>query len=165
MAHPPSTHCPPLGGTIILAVGTLLLAACHPSTLQTTGRAALSPAPTVSGDPPGSDVALEHGTLARTRVTHVAELLETRVSGVRVQRTGSGDYSVRIRGIGSLIGGGEPLWVLDGVPIDAAGGRGVSWINPNDIVRIVVLKDAASTAMYGSRGGNGVILLTSRRGR
>lgn len=86
--------------------------------------------------------------------------------------------SIRVRGIGSITAGSEPLYVVDGVPLynDAAGigvtsfdngGRSANTLaslNPNDIESVVVLKDAASTAIYGSRGANGVVLITTKGG-
>lgn len=85
-------------------------------------------------------------------------------------------FDIRVRGQGSITAGSEPLYVVDGVPMfnnaDAAtevsnGGRTVNTLaslNPNDIESIVVLKDAASTAIYGSRGANGVVLITTKGG-
>jgi TonB-dependent SusC/RagA subfamily outer membrane receptor len=57
------------------------------------------------------------------------------------------------------------LYVVDGMPVHVVPGRGLDWLNPADVARIDVLKDAASTSIYGVRGGNGVILITTRRGR
>ena len=87
-------------------------------------------------------------------------------------------FNIRVRGIGSITAGSEPLYVVDGVPMfndvqDLGvtdfdnGGRSANMMasfNPNDIESIVVLKDAASTAIYGSRGANGVVLITTKGG-
>ena len=91
------------------------------------------------------------------------ERLAARVSGVTVSRAADGGLSIRIRGGSSLGGNNEPLYVLDGVPIEPGPNGSLSGINPNDIDRIEVLKDAASTTMYGSRGANGVIRIYTRR--
>jgi TonB-dependent SusC/RagA subfamily outer membrane receptor len=97
------------------------------------------------------------------KVARVEELLE-RIPGVTVSRTSSGDYSVRVRGSRSFQGGNEPLYVVDGIPVAAAGLlRATDGIAPGHILRIDVLKDAGSLAMYGSRGANGVILITTTR--
>lgn len=82
---------------------------------------------------------------------------------------------IRIRGIGSINASSEPLYVIDGIPLqsgslalndnDGASSNVMSTINPNDIESISVLKDAASTAIYGSRGANGVILITTKKGK
>jgi TonB-dependent starch-binding outer membrane protein SusC len=100
------------------------------------------------------------------RVSHVEELLRGRLAGVDVIRLGNGDFTVRIRGSSSLMGSNEPLYVIDGMPIRATGFmNALSGIAPQDIRRIDILKDAGSLAMYGSRGANGVVLITTRRTR
>lgn len=104
--------------------------------------------------------------------------LQGKLAGVQLtQSSGAagGNSVIRIRGVGSISAGGAPLVVLDGVPLSQEnylqGERGgqnnnpLSSINPNDIESITVLKDAASTAIYGARGGNGVILITSKRAK
>ena len=118
--------------------------------------------------------------LEKVQAPTVAQALQGRVAGVQVTQGSSapgGGVSVRIRGSGSLGSGNEPLYVVDGVPISGAdtnnpnsGGRRVSmnplaFLNPEDIESIEVLKDASSTAIYGARGTNGVVLITTRKGR
>jgi TonB-dependent starch-binding outer membrane protein SusC len=102
------------------------------------------------------------------RVSRIEELLQGRVAGAEVVRTASGEYSIRIRGTASLMPQGvgtEPLFVLDGMPM--AQGRPLGsillGISPYDVARIDVLKDAGATASYGSRGANGVVLITTKR--
>jgi TonB-dependent SusC/RagA subfamily outer membrane receptor len=102
--------------------------------------------------------------LRNKRVARVEELLMGRFAGVQVQPTTTGGFTVRIRGVSSFVGDGEPLYVVDGMPIQVTPGRGVDWLNPADVARIDVLKDAASTAVYGMRGSNGVVLITTKRG-
>ena len=102
------------------------------------------------------------------RVARIEELLQGRVAGAQVYRTASGDYSIRIRNAPSLNAGGntDPLFVLDGMPMVGRGlGSVLSGIAPADIARIDVLKDAGATASYGSRGANGVILITTKRSK
>ncbi len=101
-----------------------------------------------------------HGTPGR----QVEELLEGRVAGVRVVRSPDGDISLRIWGPSSIYGNGEPLYVLDGMPVNAVPGQGLSWLDPNDIERIEILKDVSDIALYGVRGANGVVLITTRHG-
>ena len=97
------------------------------------------------------------------RATRVEELFQGRLAGVQVTHTGSG-YSVRVRGAGTLLSSGEPLYVVDGVPLYAAApGHALDGINPSDVARIDVLKDAGASAIYGSKAANGVILITTRR--
>jgi TonB-dependent starch-binding outer membrane protein SusC len=103
--------------------------------------------------------------MARQRVSRLEELLE-RLPGVEVRPRPNGEFSVRIRGMRSLIGNNEPLYVIDGIPMSVHGAMSATTgINPGDIARIDVLKDTGSLAMYGSRGANGVIVITTRRGR
>ncbi len=94
----------------------------------------------------------------------VAAALEGTVTGVQVNSTygapGS-DPSIRIRGIGTVNGSSSPLYVIDGVPF----GGNISDLNPQDIESMSVLKDAASAALYGNRASNGVILITTKKGK
>ncbi|MBV9880795.1 MAG: TonB-dependent receptor plug domain-containing protein [Gemmatirosa sp.] len=100
----------------------------------------------------------------RRHATYVEELLIGRVAGVDVVRRPSGDYRVRVRGANTLIGTGEPLYVVDGNPMASFDDVSpAAAIDPVDVVRIDVLKDAAA-AIYGARGANGVILITTRHG-
>jgi TonB-dependent SusC/RagA subfamily outer membrane receptor len=91
----------------------------------------------------------------------IDKALTGRFSGVVVTRTPDGGISVRIRGAPSAYG--EPLYVIDGLPIQAGPNGSLSGINANDIESIKVLKDAADTAIYGSRGANGVILIKTKK--
>lgn len=98
-------------------------------------------------------------TQSNTRIDNV---LQGMTSGVTItQSSGAPDASsqVRIRGVGS-INGSNPLYIVDGLAISG----GIDYLNPNDIERIEVLKDAASGAVYGARAANGVILVTTKRG-
>jgi iron complex outermembrane receptor protein len=105
---------------------------------------------------------LDAEDLEAQRVARVEEMLQGRFAGVQVARLPGGNYSIRIRGQSSIRGSGEPLVVVDGMPLlpGSLGG-----MDPRDIARIEVLKDAGATAIYGSRGGNGVILITTKRAR
>ena len=116
----------------------------------------------------------------------VNQLIQGRAAGVQIQQTSSepgGGVSVRVRGSSSVNAGNEPLYVIDGLPIDngavtpsAQGITGptnttspsrnpLNSLNPGDIKSIEVLKDASATAIYGSRGANGVVLITTKGGR
>lgn len=92
----------------------------------------------------------------------IEESLAGRFPGVEVSRTPSG-IAVRIRGGSSLMGSNDPLYVIDGVEIVPGPDGALAGINPYDIESIEVLKDATSTAMYGSRGSNGVILIKMKK--
>lgn len=96
-------------------------------------------------------------------------LISGKVAGVQITGDGSpgGGNQIRIRGANSLQSGNEPLFVIDGVPIDNSGSRAqrnpLNFLNPNDIASMTVLKDASATAIYGSRGANGVILIETKQ--
>lgn len=112
----------------------------------------------------GSLVQVDQKALAEVPVANVGMALQGRAAGVDIQRTSSrpgANPQIRIRGNRSLGGTNDPLIVLDGIPF--AGN--INDINPNDIVSINVLKDASATAIYGSRSSNGVILITTKRGK
>jgi TonB-dependent SusC/RagA subfamily outer membrane receptor len=89
-------------------------------------------------------------------------MLEGRFAGVQVERLSGGRISVRIRGARSFVNS-EPLYVVDGVPQSADVTSLLADLNPTDIKRIDVLKDASATSVYGARGANGVILITLKR--
>jgi TonB-dependent SusC/RagA subfamily outer membrane receptor len=91
------------------------------------------------------------------------ELFAGRFPGVTVYRV-SGGIKVQIRGASSVNSGTEPLYVIDGMTIEPGPGGALVGLNPADIAKIEVLKDIGSTSMYGVRGGNGVILITTKRG-
>ena len=90
-----------------------------------------------------------------------AEMLEGRFPGVNVIRVAGGGIKVRVRQSGDFDGRGDPLYIIDGVPTEPP--DGVLNIEPNEIARIEVLKDAASTSIYGLRGANGVVKITMKR--
>ncbi|WP_448103320.1 SusC/RagA family TonB-linked outer membrane protein [Pedobacter panaciterrae] len=100
------------------------------------------------------------------------QALTGRISGVQVNTNSGrpgGRANVRIRGFSSINSSNNPLYVVDGVQLpmgnQAQASQAIDYINPNDIVSVEVLKDASSTAIYGSRGANGVILVTTKRGK
>jgi iron complex outermembrane receptor protein len=105
-------------------------------------------------------------------ITSPEQLINGKVSGVQIVNSGgspSAGSTIRIRGGASLNASNDPLIVLDGVPMEVGGsvsgsGNFLSLINPNDIESISVLKDASSTAIYGSRASNGVIIITTKKG-
>lgn len=95
-------------------------------------------------------------------LSNANQALQGRAAGVQVTQTSGapgGSYKIRIRGANSITGSNEPLYVVDGQFID------ISAVNVNDIKSMEVLKDASSTAIYGTRGANGVVLITTKRGR
>lgn len=94
----------------------------------------------------------------------VEELLQGRVAGARVTQLPGGGISIQIRGRNSILGSSEPLYVVDGMAVKAGPNGALRGMSPGEIDKIEVLKDAAATAIYGSRGANGVVLVTTKRG-
>ena len=124
------------------------------------------------GDATGSLIAVTADDLAGNLGVSPETLLQGKVAGLSVTTAGGAPGSsstIRFRGGSSLSASNDPLIIVDGVPLDnqAVNGmsNGLSTINPNDIESVTVLKDASATAIYGSRASNGVILITTKRGR
>lgn len=114
------------------------------------------------GDLTGSVSQVKAADLNSFPTTNVIQALSGRAPGVRVMQnngTPGSPISVRIRGANSILGGNEPLYIIDGFPSSP------TYLQNGDIESIEILKDASSTAMYGSRGGNGVVLITTRTGK
>jgi TonB-dependent SusC/RagA subfamily outer membrane receptor len=101
--------------------------------------------------------------IQRTPVEAIDQLLMSRFPGVVVTRTPDGGIAIRIRGATSIHGSNEPLYVIDGFPVQSGPGGGLTGINPYDIESIQVLKDPASTTMYGVRGANGVVVIKTKQ--
>jgi TonB-linked SusC/RagA family outer membrane protein len=120
----------------------------------------------------GSIASVKAADLVQTPVANIAQGLQARVSGVQInQNSGApgGNVSVRIRGTNSINGSSEPLYVIDGIQVSNGGGitdvSPLSTINPSDIESVEVLKDASASAIYGARAANGVVLITTKRGK
>jgi len=99
----------------------------------------------------------------RTPTESVEKMLEGRFPGVVVQRSPEGGLMIRMSGASSLYGSNAPLYVIDGVPVEAGPNGDLVGLNPYDIQSIRVLKDPANTSMYGVRGANGVIVIKTKR--
>ena len=123
-------------------------------------------------DMTGSVVAIEAEAINRGAVTSPSAMLVGKVSGLNITpatgKPGEG-ATIRIRGAASLSASNDPLIVIDGVPVTREGGAGMgdplATVNPNDIESYSVLKDASATAIYGSRASNGVIIITTKKGK
>jgi iron complex outermembrane receptor protein len=120
----------------------------------------------------GSVTAMKPDTKNKGVVVNAQDMMQGKIAGVNVTSndgTPGGGATIRIRGGSSLNANNDPLLVIDGVPMDNNGVKGVanllSTINPQDIETFNVLKDASATAIYGSRGSNGVIIITTKKGR
>jgi len=123
-------------------------------------------------DATGSVAAISAEEFNRGSITSPTDLITGKIAGVQIT-TGGGapgeGATVRIRGGSSLSASNDPLYVIDGVPVDNDGVSGMrnplNTINPNDIETFTVLKDASATAIYGSRASNGVIIITTKKGK
>lgn len=117
----------------------------------------------------GTVNSLQADEIVKARATNAQEAMQGRLPGVDIRRSSGkpgADFSIEIRGANSITGNTQPLYVVDGIPVGQNGSatNPINDINPADIERIDVLKDASSTAIYGSRGANGVIIITTKRG-
>jgi TonB-dependent SusC/RagA subfamily outer membrane receptor len=163
-----TTHRLPAAGAVLVLAAVVAV-----------GCASLSGGGDAGGEQPADEVRVGYGSQDRADVTGAvttvrAEDLDREITsmeelfqglaGVTVRRLPNGGISLRIRGSSSLSSSGEPLYVINGVPVHAPPGQALMGVSARDITRIEVLKDAGATAIYGSRGANGVILIfTGRR--
>lgn len=110
----------------------------------------------------GSSISLKSNEITRTPVLSATEALQGKAAGVQIIKSGAPGSApnVRIRGVGSVLGGVDPLYVVDGIIT-----TDIRNINAADIVSMDVLKDASSTAIYGARAANGVVMITTKKGR
>ena len=139
-------------------------------------------APRGQGPTPDDQVSVGYGTQSRktgtgavtsfvpsetdARAARIDDLLR-KVPGLEVRPLADGGFTVRIRGTHGILGSpteDDPLLVIDDIPVPAGSlGNALAGIAPRDVARIDVLKDASSTGIYGSRGANGVIIITTKR--
>jgi TonB-linked SusC/RagA family outer membrane protein len=123
----------------------------------------------------GSVAKLDAKTFENTSFTSVEQVLQGKVAGLQMQSP-SGQpgaiQQIRIRGIGSITAGAAPLWVIDGIPVNTGdfsnatnSANTLAGLNPNDIESLTVLKDAAASSIYGARAANGVIVVTTKKGK
>ena len=120
----------------------------------------------------GSVTAIKPDEKNHGLVTNAQDMIQGKIAGVNVTSDGGtpgGSSTIRIRGGSSLNASNDPLIVIDGLAMDRQGIKGspnaLAMVNPNDIESFTVLKDASATAIYGSRGSNGVIIITTKKGR
>ena len=138
----------PLGRFVPLCAALALVASC------THSRRDMGPAtaPVVTAE-----------DIERSPGTPIEQIIEAKIPGVQVTRTSSGAIAIRIRGTSSFYGSNDPLYVIDGTPLDAGREGALTGVNPYDIESIRVLKDPADIGIYGVRGANGVIVITTKR--
>lgn len=112
----------------------------------------------------GSATVVKSEDIAKSQQSNVAQSLAGKVAGVQLTNTSGqpgSSPSIRIRGFSSLNAGNDPLWIVDGMPYSGD----LSNLNPSDIESMTVLKDAASNALYGARGANGVVMITTKKAK
>ncbi|NEM96705.1 SusC/RagA family TonB-linked outer membrane protein [Pontibacter burrus] len=112
----------------------------------------------------GAEATVSSKTIERQQVTSVTKVLEGLVPGIQTTNGGGGPGSnadIRVRGIGSIYSSSAPLYVVDGIPFSGT----LQSISTDDIETVTVLKDAAASALYGARAANGVIMITTKRGK
>jgi len=161
--------------TLLAGILVGLVSGCAPSTAENEAEPELGPLQAMIADsleaaqPVDSTVLLTLIAAADTAGVQkrhhepIASLIQRSSPGVLVSTGPNGSLIVRIRGSGSFYGSEEPLYVIDGVPLPVGSGGRLAGINPEDIESIKVLKDPPETALYGVRGANGVVLITTRR--
>lgn len=116
-------------------------------------------------DVTGSVASVNEKALREVPVANLQQALQGRAAGLEVQRVGTKPGAgavIRIRGERTINGSNDPLIILDGIPFE---GGSLNDINPDDVASVDILKDASATAVYGSRGSNGVILITTKKGK
>ncbi len=112
-----------------------------------------------------SIASIKAADLENQPINNAAEAMVGKMAGVQVSQgsgTPGGALAIKVRGVGTITAGSNPLYVVDGVPIS---NDNINTLNTNDIASIEVLKDASSAAIYGSRGSNGVVLITTKQGK
>lgn len=148
----------------VLALLTIVLFALVSACARSTGTS--QPEPRVAAPPDTITAAdLTSNVIAKRHKESVASMLQGRTSGVLVDVNADGSISVRIRAASSFYAGSEPLYVIDGTPLTPGLGGDLRGIAPDDIESIEVLKYPPETSLYGVRGANGVIVITTRRPR
>ncbi len=157
-----------------VAVGnqTVINVALSPSAAELTQVVVVGYGSTTQRETTGSIKSIKSADFNRGIINSPEQLLQGKVAGVNVT-SASGEpgstQSITIRGPGGVRTGSTPLFVLDGIPLDNSSTGGatnpLNFLNPQDIEAIDVLKDASATAIYGARGANGVVLITTKKGK
>ena len=159
----------------IIALGCMLVAGCaqHPpmaSALRADAVVWNASAGAVYDSQPARDDAIAAGSVESRsaeadRFVRVEEMLATRVPALEVIRRMDGQLSIRVRGLGSPHGSGEPLLVVDGMSLNAGASEALAGLSAFDVRHVEVLKGPIATAIYGTRATNGVIVISTRRPR
>lgn len=144
-------------GALPLALLVGMFSACAPTTHPDP------PTPENAGARDASAGKVTAEDIQRSPGVPVEQLLMAKVPGLIASRTPDGGISIRIRGSSSIHLSNQPLFVVDGMPVRPGPNGGLSMLRLDDIASVEVLRDPASTAMYGVRGANGVIVIKTKR--
>ena len=156
----------------LVIAASLAVAGCAPPPSTLALEATLLPT-TVRLTRPASSAAIveapatPRGEISLAESAHyvlVEQLLMARAPGLDVHSLGQGQFTLTVRGRPALTARGEPLVVIDGMQFAEGGADVLAAMTPRDVKRVEVLRDAASASVYGSRGANGVVVVTTRRG-
>lgn len=158
--------------TADITPGVALQIALQPASNQLNEVVAIGYGMKKKSDLTGSIATVSEKDFNQGVISSPEELINGKIAGVQITNSGGSPNSystIRVRGGASLNASNDPLVVLDGVPMEVGGGvegasNFLSLINPNDIESMTILKDASSTAIYGSRASNGVIIITTKKG-
>ena len=159
----------PLVGRVLAGVGLLGINACGLGSgrldpVLEPGEAQIGYGSRPERDLTGSVSSLSERELSALRPLQLEELLRGRIPGLQFIRQGNGRTVLRIRGTNSINNDREPLLIVDGIPLRSESfSSALSGLLPQDILRVDVLKDVASTSIYGMAGAGGVIIITTRR--
>jgi iron complex outermembrane receptor protein len=157
-----------IGRTLIVAFGgaaVLAIGACRGSgrlSQPSPDHAEIGYGTQADRDVTGAISSLSESQVGTARPMALEDLLRGRISGLQIIQGPGGRVTFRIRGTQSMLYDQEPLIVIDGIPL-RGGASALAGLMPEDVARVDVLKDLASTAIYGSRGAGGVILIRTRR--
>lgn len=158
--------------TVVAAQTTTVMLELVPTAIELEGLVVIGYGQQEADELTGSIDQVEPEEFNTGRIVSAEELIQGKVAGVQIIDSGEpgGGISIRVRGGTSVTSSNEPLFVVDGVPLAVGGGisagrNPLNFLNPDDIQSMTVLKDASATAIYGSRGANGVIMIETKSGR
>jgi TonB-linked outer membrane protein, SusC/RagA family len=147
-----------------VAISSQMMITLHPTVSSLDEVIVVAYGTTTKKSFTGSAVVVKQADIEKHQASNITSTLAGQVSGVQGLGSNGAPGSVtniRIRGVGSIRAGNNPLYIVDGIPFDGD----MSSLNNSDVESISVLKDAASNALYGARGANGVVMITTRRGK
>ncbi|MEO7362937.1 MAG: SusC/RagA family TonB-linked outer membrane protein, partial [Gemmatimonadaceae bacterium] len=160
-----------VAANVVAGEATILDVALDAVAAQLAGVVTVGYGTRAARDRTGVVETVTEGSFNTGRVISPEQLIQAKVAGVQVvdNNEPGGGISIRIRGGTSINASNEPLFVVDGVPLQVGGGvsagrNPLNFLNPGDIESVSVLKDASATAIYGSRGANGVVIITTKSG-